>query len=109
MPSPSPLGEIETALQELRVEQHRTAFTHKLGAIVSALGTIPDRPPAGFAASDMVRLRELAEETIDAIERRIDSGGDNLKTQQQLAGTVYEIRKRMEEVEIWFRHRETGN
>ena len=47
---------------------------------------------------------EIAEETVEAIERRLDSGGDGEKVQQQLAGTVYEVRRRMEAVEVWFRH-----
>lgn len=52
----------------------------------------------------MVRLRQLADETVDAVERRIDSGGDSDTSQQQLAGTIYEIRRRMESIETWFRH-----
>ena len=51
----------------------------------------------------MVRLRQLADETVDAVERRIDSGGDGDASQQQLAGTIYEIRRRMETIEMWFR------
>jgi hypothetical protein len=55
----------------------------------------------------MVRLRALAEETIDAVERRIDSGGDDEPVQQRLVGTIYEVRRRMESIELWFRHRES--
>ena len=104
MTTPSSLGAIDTTVQELRLEPHRSAFTHKLGQIVGALGTIPDAPPKAFTSEDLVRLRELAEETIEAVERRIDSSGDDSTVQQRLAGTVYEIRKRMEAVEVWFRH-----
>jgi hypothetical protein len=108
MTTPLPLGEIDTTVQELRLEQHHSAFTHKLAHIVTTIGAIPDSPPQGFTADAIVRLRELAEETVEAIERRIDSGGDGEKVQQQLAGTVYEIRRRMEAVEMWFRHRESS-
>ena len=101
---PSPVGEIDTAVQGLRIEQHRNAFTHKLAHIVSTLGAIPDSPPQGFTEDAMVRLRQLAEETVEAIERRIESGVDNEASQQRLAGTVYEIRRRMEAVETWFKH-----
>ena len=104
MMTPSTLGEIQTAVQELRREQHQSAFTQKLAHVVSAIGGIPDSPPEGFTADTMVRLRELADETVEAIEQRIDSGGDGDKVQQRLAGTVYEVRKRMEAVEVWFRH-----
>jgi hypothetical protein len=105
MTTPSSLSAIDTAVQELKLEQQRSAFTHKLGQIVGALGTIPDAPPKVFTAEDLVRLRELAEEAIEAVERRIESGGDDGTVQQRLAGTVYEVRKRMEVVELWFRHR----
>ena len=103
MNTPPPLGEIDTTVQELRLEQSQSAFTRKLAHVVSAIGAIADSPPQAFTADAMVRLRELVEETIEAIERRIDSGGDAGKVQQQLAGTVYEIRRRMEAIETWFR------
>ena len=104
MTTPSTLEEIDKTLQQLQLAQHQSAFTHKLAHVVSAIGAIPDSPPEGFTAGDMDRLRELAEETVEAIERRLDSGGDADKVQQRLAGTVYEVRKRMEAVEVWFRH-----
>ena len=42
------------------------------------------------------------------VERRLESGGDSEPEQQKLAGTIYEIRRRMEAVELWFRHRESA-
>ena len=104
MTTPSPLDEIDTAVQELRLEQQQSAFTRTLASIVSALGVIPDSPPQDFTAAAIVRLRELADETVVAIERRIDSGADDDKTQQRLAGTVYEVRRRMEVIDVWFRN-----
>jgi len=104
MPTPSFMSDLDTAVQDLQVEASHRAFTHKLAHIVGILGTIPDASPLHFTKDDLVRLRELAEETVEAVERRIESGGDDEKAQQQLAGTVYEIRRRMEAVEIWFRH-----
>lgn len=108
MPILSFMSDLDTTVQELRLEQHHSAFTHKLAHIVTIIGAIPDSPPQGFTANAMVRLRELAEETVEAIERRIDSGGDGEKVQQQLTGTVYEIRRRMEAVETWFRTSRTN-
>ena len=108
MTTPSPLSDLDTTVQELRLEQHHGAFTHKLAHVVTALGAIPDSPPQGFTTDAMVRLREIADETVEAVERRIESGSDDDKVQQQLAGTVYEIRRRMEAVEMWFRHRESA-
>lgn len=100
----SRLIEIDTAVQELRVERHRDAFIRTLSRVVAGLGEIPDWPRAALTADQMIRVRELAEETVDAVERRVESGADDERTQQQLAGTVYEIRRRMEAAETWFRH-----
>lgn len=98
------MNELDTTVQELRLEQHHRAFTDKLAHIVSTIGAIPDWPHQDFAAEDMARLRQLADETVEAVERRIESGGDGEHVQQQLAGTVYELRRRMEAVETWFGH-----
>ena len=108
MPTPSFIIDLDTTVQELRIEAHHGAFSHKLAQIVSAIGEIPDSPPQGFTTEAMVRLREIADETVDAVERRIDSGGDGEQVQQKLAGTIYEISRRMESVELWFRHRESA-
>ena len=36
------LDEIDTTVQELRLEPHRHAFTHKLAHVVGLLGALPD-------------------------------------------------------------------
>ena len=89
MTARSPLSDIEATVQELRLEQDQSTFTQKLAHVVSAIGAIPDSPPQGFTADTMLRLRQLADATVEAIEQRIDSGGDGEKVQQKLAGTVY--------------------
>ena len=96
------MSDLDTTVQELRLETQRGGFTSRLGRIVSVLGSLPDSQRSAFSDADMRRLRELVEETVEAIEQRIDSGGDELDTQQHLAGTVYEVRRRMEIVEQWF-------
>ena len=101
------LDEIDTTVQELRIETHIGGFTKHLAHVVSVLGAIPDTP-GDFTADDMDRLSDLAGETIEAIEQRIDTGGDGEDVQQQLAGTVYEIGRRMETIDTWFRHRESA-
>jgi hypothetical protein len=98
------LSDIDIAVQGLRLEPRRSAFIDRLSRIVTALGRIPDSQPDAVTEPELVRLRELADETVDAIERRIDSGADVLVVQQELVGTIYELRKRMEAVEVWFRH-----
>jgi hypothetical protein len=102
------LEAIDTTVQELRLEPHHDAFTHKLAHLVGLLGGLPDSAPESFTTGAMVRLRELADETVDAIEGRLEAGVDQEPAQQRLAGTIYEIRRRMEAIELWFRRRESA-
>jgi hypothetical protein len=97
------VGVLDTTVQELRIETRRGAFTAKLGQIVTALGGVPDSAAGEVSAEDVRRLRELVDETVEAIERRIDAQLDDQNVQQHLAGTIYEIRRRMEAIEVWFR------
>jgi hypothetical protein len=103
MTTPSPLGEIEAAVGELQQDQNARAFKQKLARVVGIIGAIPDSPAQDVPLATMARLRELVEEAIEAIERRIESGSDGEKV-QQLAGTVYEIRRQMEAAEAWIGH-----
>jgi hypothetical protein len=98
------MSTLDTTVQELRLETHRGAFTAKLAQIVTAIGTVQDAAPEEISSDDIERLRELVNETVDAIERRLDAQLDGQDVQQHLAGTIYELRRRMESVEAWLRH-----
>ncbi len=100
---PSLLAALDTHVQELRIAKDQKPFIKTLAHIVSAISAIPDSPPPEFSSEALTRVRELAAETIEAIEVRIDTGGDGIDVQQHLAGTVYEIGRRMELVETWFK------
>ena len=102
------LEALDIAVQELRVAQHHGAFTHTLAHVVTLLGELPDAPPESLTPDTMARLRELADEAVDAVERRLETGDDDQAAQQQLAGTIYELRRRMEVIELWFRSRESA-
>lgn len=100
------ISALDTTVQELRIETNRGAFTDKLGRIVTALGDVPDSAAGEVSADDVRRLRELVDETVDAIERRLESQLDDQDVQQHLAGTIYELRRRMEAIDLWFTRRE---
>ena len=95
---------IDRIVQELRLEHRRSTFVDELAHLVTALGTIPDSPAADFGVGDRNRLREMADEIVDAIERRIDSDRDKDDVKQRLASTIYEVRRRMEVIDAWFTH-----
>jgi len=85
-------------------EEDRHTFVRELAQVVTALGTIPDSPAVDFTVRDRDRLRTIADEVVEAVERRIDGGRDNETVKQQLASTIYEVRRRMEVIEGWFTH-----
>lgn len=98
------IGEIEEAVRQLRAEQVHVHFTSRLAHLVSLMGAVQDSPPERLTSGNMVRLRQLVQEAIDAIETRIDSGRDGQRVQRELVGTVYEITRRLEGVEAWANH-----
>jgi hypothetical protein len=103
MTTSSIVSALDTTVQELRREHQGRAFVEKLAHVVTVLGAIPDSPPVDFSVSDRNRLREIADQAVEAIELRIESE-DSDSTKQRLASTIYEIRRRMEIIEIWFTH-----
>ena len=104
MPFIAMMAELDATVQELRLETGRRAFTDKLARIVSLLGQVPDSTAGEVIADDVKRIGELVDEAAEAIERRIDAQLDDQEVQQRLAGTVYELRRRNEAINLWFRH-----
>ena len=104
MTTSNAVGAIDTMAQELRLEHRRGTFIEELARVVTALGTIPDTEPVDLTVADRDRLREIADETVEAIEHRIDTDQDAEAVKQHLASTIYEIRRRMEVIETWFSH-----
>jgi len=98
------MNALDTTVQELRLETHQRAFTDKLAQIVTAIGTVQDSRSNEVTSADIERLRQLVNDTIVAIEQRLETRLDDQDVQQHLAGTVYELRRRMESVETWFGH-----
>ncbi len=71
---------------------------------VGALAHVPDFPAAEFTPIEIEQLSATAEQVIEAIERRLENSKDRVATQQELAESVYEIRREMEEITRWRRH-----
>jgi hypothetical protein len=71
---------------------------------VDALARVPDYPAAEFSALEIAQLSSTAEHVIGAIERRIDADEERDSNKQELADTIYEVRRRLEEISRWRRH-----
>jgi len=76
-------------------------FKHAVSEFVRVLGTVPDE---GTVSSDEVRvLQALGQDVIDHIEERVPDIASAADA-QALVGSVYEIRRLLEEVSRRRRH-----
>ena len=82
----------------------RRPFEHAAAEFVRLLGSVPDGAAHEVSDAEVGALQTLAEGVIGRIEARIDADADPAAIQQSLAGTVYEIRRLLEEVDTWRRH-----
>jgi hypothetical protein len=101
--APELLGAISAAAEGLSSASGRT-FLKLMREFVGALAHVPDFPAAEFTTLEIERLSATADQVIEAIERRLENSKDRGATQQELAESVYEIRREMEEITRWRRH-----
>ncbi len=80
------------------------AFVAGVERFVAFLGTIPNNKFSDVTESVVVTLRREADRLVDCIENRLELSGDRSSVQQKLASSVYDIRRNMEQVELWLRH-----
>lgn len=92
----------------IRETARRRAFEKAVRGFVQLLATVPDHPAREFSGEQIEVLRTLAESVIDRIEERISVDDDPASVQMELAGAVYEIRRRLENIDQWRRHFHVG-
>jgi hypothetical protein len=85
------------------------AFVAGVERFVAFLGTIPDNKFSDVTESVVVTLRREADRLVDCIENRLELKGDRSSVQQKLASGVYDIRRNMEQIELWLRHYRAGS
>ena len=85
------------------------AFVAGVERFVAFLGTIPDNKFSDVTESVLVTLRREADRLVDCIENRLELSGDRSSVQQKLASSVYDIRRNMEQVELWLRPLRPGS
>jgi hypothetical protein len=79
-------------------------FRKRAREFVDALARVPDYPAAEFTPLEIEQLSSTAEHVIAAIERRIDEDGDASSARQELAESIYDVRRTLEEIHRWRRH-----
>jgi hypothetical protein len=93
----------ETAQALVQTESGRS-FVKSITKIVDALSCVPDQSSTAFSRQEIAQLQLAAEQTIAAIEVRIETGDDNGTVQLKLARAIYELRRELEQVDQWRQH-----
>jgi hypothetical protein len=91
-------------MQALSVAASGRVFMKSTTKLIDALSCVPDYSYAAFSSEEVVRLQQTAEQTIAAIELRIETGDDNATAQLELARAIYELRRELEDIGRWRQH-----
>lgn len=98
------LSSAVAAVQALEAEPSARTFRKLTREFVDAVAQVPDYPAADFTAAEIERLSTMAESVIAAIERRLQSDDDRAAVQVELAETIYDIRRGLEQIAMWRKH-----
>ncbi len=96
------------ASEGIQQARRRHAFEDAVRAFTRVLRTVPDYAPHALSSDAVGGLRTLAEGVIARIEERVATARDPCGVQVDLVERVYEIRRALEEIEIWRRHYPSG-
>ena len=80
------------------------AFVAHVERFVAFLGAMPDNRVSDVTESLVVSVRREADRIVECIENRLEHGRDRSAIQQKLASSIYDVRRNMEQVELWLRH-----
>ena len=97
------VADVVTSAGRVRDARHFREFRHALSDFIRLLGSAPDDGPDALTSDGAHILQSLGDDVIDCIEQRIIDTA-NAADAQKLAGSVYEIRRLLEEVNRWRQH-----
>ena len=93
------IGGAVGAVEQMRSATSHSAFTDGLGHFMGALAAILDRPQ-NVPAAHLATLEALGDDAVRLIEARIC--GD--RHAKKFAGSIYEIRRRLELADRWLQY-----
>lgn len=91
------------AAGQVRDARHFRQFRHAVSEFIRVLGSVPDEGPGQISSDGAHVLQSLGEDVIDCIEQRAADIA-HAADAQLLVGSVYEIRRLLEEVNHWQQH-----
>jgi hypothetical protein len=98
------MSEAQTAAHSLFPDAASAAFLKSVRDFVAALSRVPDCPADTFSSVEIAQLSSAAERVILTIEARIESAQDRSGVRQQLAESIDDVRRELDEVSRWRRH-----
>jgi hypothetical protein len=98
------MSDAQTAAHSLFPDAASPAFLKSVRDFVAALSRVPDCPPDTFSSVEVAQLSSASERVIGTIEARIESGQDASGIRQQLAESIDELRRELDEISRWRRH-----
>ncbi len=90
--------------ETIRETARRRPFEKALQDFIHLLAEVPYLAARDLSAAEVGVLRAIAESVIDRVEQRIAGDDDATSVQLKLAGSIYEIRRRLENIDQWSRH-----
>jgi hypothetical protein len=97
--TPAEIGTIASEMmQALSQATSGRVFVKSILKFIDALSYVPDYSDTAFSSQEIARLQETAEQTIAAIELRLETGNDNATVQLDLARAIYELRRKLEDI-----------
>jgi hypothetical protein len=76
-------------------------FLREVEHFIARLHALPQHPASQLSTEQFESIGRLSEEMIAVIETRIARGGDDASVRQELAESVYAIRRKLEEIYRW--------
>ena len=83
--------------------RHAHAFDKAVDRFIDLLARVPDSPAGSLSDEAVQTLLASSEQVIARIEQRVADEG-SMAEQKRLVRSVYEIRRRLEEIDRWRRH-----
>jgi len=97
-------ADVAAAAAAVLAERGSRRLGRDVHAFIDLIATVPDHAPGEVSRESLNALRALAEEVISRIEDYLAQTDGRPRQAQELASSIYEIRKTLERVHYWEKH-----
>ena len=97
-------ADVAAAAAAVLAERGSRRLGRDVRTFIDLISTVPDHVPGEVSSESLNALRALAEDVIDFIEEHLAEIGGRPRQAQELASSIYQIRKALERIDYWERH-----